>query len=593
MHKAVLGSVLLAISVACTGCSSSGSDGGTGGTGGPTTALSFDADTALPATGGAAVATTFATQFGAVLANVFSALSGGGSQFSLAPKIDIPVPGFCSGGGTAVLDWNGSDLAAGDTVILTLDNCAGSPVSSGPASGTITLDMESVSGVLPIIGGIITATATLDLMIGDSLEDTITGSFAVDANLPNFTLANLTFGERAESDNIAVTEGGQALSIQCFDIFQRIGLAGPGIEFFRPLAVVRLGNQVYTMNNYEETPDNISFDFSTGAAVPIRGTIDLFSGIGTGVPCFNGVPEGDGSSSSATFNPGGCVDIRGVDSEGVGFGFSTFWDDLLDLDSSGSVSEEFCDGGGTGGTGGSPTTGATPGPIDCDPGSDREPTADTFIQGDGPEGNNSDTSYGGNGNLLIKTVTNLFFTRKIYIVFDVSDAPSFEKASLVLTVDRHIVNMADPSKSGPQPVNVFGITDDDDWDPNDLPEVMIDARDPITWNNAPKNLNSWIEFEQFEKAGVPLLIGGYDFDLGGDEVIDDPGTRYALDITDYVKWAIGQNPDFSSTSPSGDPDGKITILMAVSNPDLLNVDASLFFSKEFPEQCDRPFLHFE
>jgi hypothetical protein len=184
--------------------------------------------------------------------------------------------------------------------------------------------MESVSGVLPIIGGIITATATLDLMIGDSPEDTITGSFAVDANLPNFTLANLTFGARAESDNIVVTEHGQQLSIQCFDIFQRIGLAGPGIEFFRPLAVVRLGNQVYTMNSYEETPDNISFDFSTGAAVPIRGTIDLFSGIGAGVPCLNGVPEGDGSSSSATFNAGGCVDTRGVDSNGVAFGFSTF-----------------------------------------------------------------------------------------------------------------------------------------------------------------------------------------------------------------------------------------------------------------------------
>ncbi len=582
MRKAVLGSILSAISIACTGCSSSGSDGGTGG---PTTALSFDADTALPATSGAAVATTFATQFGAVLSGVFSALSGGGSQLSIAPKIDIPIPGFCSGGGTAILDWNGSDLAAGDTVILTLDSCAGSPVSSGPASGTITLDMESVSGVLPIIGGIITATATLALSIGDSQEDTITGSFAVDANLPNFTLANLTFGDRAESDEIIVTEGGQELRIQCFDIFQRIGLAGPGIEFFRPLAVVRLGNEDFTMNDYEDTPDNISFDFSTGAAVPIRGTINLFSGIGAGVPCFNGVPEGDGSSSSATFNPGGCVDIRGVDSEGVGFGFSTFWDDLLDLDSSGGVSEEFCDGGGTGGTGGVPTTGATPGPMDCDPGSDVFAAADAYIRGDGPEGNNSDTPHGNAGNLLIKSVANMFFTRKMYIVFDLSSfSDSFTKASLVLTLQRHVEN-PDPAKSGPQPVNVFGINDDNDWDPAD-PGL---GEDEITWNNAPRNVTAPPSQAQFEQSqGVPLLIPGYDFDLPPVGAIDPgpdsdpPGvTKYALDITEYVTERL-QNGD-----------GKITILMAASNPMNLNEDGSAFFSLQALEECDRPFLHFE
>jgi hypothetical protein len=179
----------------------------------------------------------------------------------------------------------------------------------------------------------------------------------------------------------------------------------------------------------------------------------------------------------------------------------------------------------------------------------------------------------------------LGFTRKVYIAFDVSGVPSFTKASLVLTVDRHI-------GVGPQPVNVFGITDDDDWDP-----AML-AEDAITWNNAPRNNRaSWIEFQQFDQGpGVPLLIGRYDFDLGGDGVADDPGTRYALDITDYVRWAIGQNPDFSKTLPplpGGDPDSKITILMAVSNPDQLNVDASLFFSKDIAEECDRPFLHFE
>ena len=230
-----------------------------------------------------------------------------------------------------------------------------------------------------------------------------------------------------------------------------------------------------------------------------------------------------------------------------------------------------------------------PGPADCDPGSDREPIADTFITGDGPEPDRmlADTNSGASTSLLIKSVPNLGFTRKIYITFDVANAPSFEQASLVLTVDSHI-------GAGPQPVNVFGITDGDDWKPNEFTETEIDQRDAITWNNAPRNLNSSAALMQFEQSpAVPLLIAGYDFDLGGDDVQDDPGTRYALDVTEYVKWAIGQNPGFSSALPDGDPDDQVSILMAVHNPMNLNEDGSVFFSKETAEACDRPFLHFE
>ena len=226
--------------------------------------------------------------------------------------------------------------------------------------------------------------------------------------------------------------------------------------------------------------------------------------------------------------------------------------------------------------------------MDCDPGSDVFAAADAYIRGDGPEGNNSDTSYGNESNLVIKSVANMFFTRKMYMLFDLSSfSDSFTKASLVLTLQRHIVN-PDPAKSGPQPVNVFGINDDNDWDPA-APGL---GEDEITWSNAPRNVTAPPSQAQFEQSpGVPLLIAGYDFDLGGDGVIDPPTdremnppvvTRYALDITAYVTERL-QN----------DGDGKITILMAASNPNNLNQDGSAFFSNNASEVCDHPFLHFE
>jgi len=305
-------------------------------------------------------------------------------------------------------------------------------------------------------------------------------------------------------------------------------------------------------------------------------------------PCqpFIGTPAGDNSYVDALFSAGGCISLSGAKFDGSTFEASTSWDKLLDRDFTEGGGES-CGGGGTGGTGGS-TTGATPGPTTCDPGTDIFALADAYIQGDGPEGNNSDTPFGNAGNLVIKSVSNMFFTRKIYIVFDLSlFSRSFTKASLVLTLQRHVVN-PDPAKSGPQPVNVFGINDDNDWDPA-APGL---GEDEITWSNAPRNVTAPPQDAQFETSpGVPTLIAGYDFDLGGDGVIDPPTdreimppvvTRYALDITEYVKERL-----------DNDADGKITILMAASNPMNFNEDGSAFFSLQASEECDHPFLHFE
>jgi hypothetical protein len=579
MRKAILSSILLASSIACTGCSSGG-DGGGGGGNGPSTAFSFDVETAEEAAGAAAVATTFATRFGSIVSNLFTALSGGlgAASLGVGPKTIIPIPpGFCQSG-TVTLDWQGPgpDLSAKDTVILTLDDCSGSPVSVMPANGTIRLDIISASGGIPIIGGIISATVTLDLAIDP--DTTITGSFALDANLPNLSLANLTFGKRAVADRITFTEGFFQTQLACFDIFQRVGLEAPVIEFFRPLGVMKISNQVFTLNSYDESPPNILFDFAGFDATPRSGSLTLDSGdLSPEGLCdeFSGPPRPTPNQSfvTATFTGGGCVSLDGMDTEGVLFSITRTWDSLLEVARPGGPGDS-CGAGGTGGSG-APTTGATPSPVQCFMGNDVVADADAYIRGNGSAGMFDMTSFGNASNLVIKSVPDLSFARKIYIVFDLSSfSDSFSKASLVLTLERH-VEAADPTISGPQPVDVYGITANPDWDP-----VML-AEDAITWDNAPRN--DKMLPNRFEMAPeVPLLIAGYDFDLGGDGVIDVPGTKYALDITDYVTERL-----------ANDSDGKITILMAI--PTGTPVEGSAFRSLDIPDEdmCDRPFLHFE
>ena len=583
MRKAILAPLLLAMSIACTGCSGGGDgegSGGSGGSGGPATAFSFDAETSEQAAEGAAVATELATRVGSIVSRLFGALADGAGAASLGAglKDNIPIPPICTAG-TATLDWqrSGLDLSAGDIVTLTLDDCSGSPVSTMPANGTITLTMTDVGGGLPVIGGIITAIASLDLSIAP--DTTITGNFALNANLPSLALANLFFGARKDSDLITVTEGSFQMQLACFDIYQRVGLAGPGIEFFRPLGVLNLSNQVFTLNNYEETPDNILFDFAGFDATPRSGSLTLTSGDRSGGICssFSGDPTPNESFVTATFTGGGCVTLEGTDTGGVPFSLVRTWDSLLEVGTPGGPGDS-C---GTGGGGGS-MTGATPGPTTCDPDTDIFALADAYIRGDGVEGNNSDTPYGNATNLLIKSVTNLYYTRKIYIVFelpvDLTVDPTSDTVSLVLSLQRHIENANNPALSGPQPTDVWGIVDDNDWDPQSMDGP---AEDAITWNNAPRNDRA--AANKFETSpGVQNLISGYDFDLAPVGQVDQPPQKYALDITDYVAERI-----------ANDADGKITILMAIAG--LANVDGSAFFSKNVPDEqmCDRPFLRVE
>jgi hypothetical protein len=263
------------------------------------------------------------------------------------------------------------------------------------------------------------------------------------------------------------------------------------------------------------------------------------------------------------------VSLDGADTEGTPFSLVTTWDDWLDAGQPGTPNE--CEG--TGGTGGTPSTRAMASPVSCFNDANLVTIADAYIKGDGPEGNDSDNNFGSTTNLILKSVTNAWFTRKIYMAFDISSlSGSVSSAYLVLTLRRHVDQV-----NGPQPANVYGIVDDGDWDPGALAETAI------TWNNAPRNdVSSPFGFEQ--SPGVQLRIPAYDLDLGSDGVVDPDGTKYALDVTDYV-----------NDRQMYDADQLISILIVADNPTRANENGSEFESRNVPDeqQCDRPFLYVE
>jgi hypothetical protein len=254
---------------------------------------------------------------------------------------------------------------------------------------------------------------------------------------------------------------------------------------------------------------------------------------------------------------------------------STSWDKLIDRD--------FTSGGGGSCGGSAGPTPAEPPPVSCAQDERWVAYADAYVRG-GVE--SASTPHGNDIRLLVKGDPGLNFARKTYLVFDISSAPEgFETATLVLTLDRHVDR---------QPADLSGIidNDNDDWDPADPVEGAI------TWNNAPQNdLSSGIAFlgqGDGPGAGVRVLAPGYTFDradVSGDP--DPEGTQYAFDVTDFMLWAVGRNASFSSSSPAGDDDRFVTLLLALSAEG--NADGSSLDSRDVPdeEMCNRPFLHFE
>lgn len=314
---------LAATLVAFAGCGSSdegsGGGSGTGGTagtgGGAAVALSFDETTSIPATAGSAAAMEAATRFGETLAAIFELANDAEASIGGAsPK--VLVPGFCTGGEAdlvlpsgAITEWEGGQI------VLTLTSCEGSVLSPSAVSGTVTIDVETVLVSSPDI--------RLDVMADVSLTGgaNVTGTFAATAFVGIGGLA-LQLGKQLDDDDLRISDGNQDLTLGCFDI--RVSLASN--KSLTPLAVAKLDNRVYTINDYTQTPPTVFLDEN---GVPFGGTIVMNSGDNSAAspvrngPCPGFGVAGMGPPITATFSEGGCIELSGAINQ------STSWTKLL------------------------------------------------------------------------------------------------------------------------------------------------------------------------------------------------------------------------------------------------------------------------
>jgi len=353
MRTAILSTALLASSIAWIGCGSSdagaggsGGAGAAGGSGGPATALSFDADNALPAMGGASAAIAFTTRFGKTLSSILEgiAVAPQAPAAGIVPKAGFDFSGFCASG-AATLEapgWPPETWVPPTDIILTLAECAGSVLARGPVSGSITWSIERVSEDPPS-GVSIEGTTELSLLIFTSADtrDGVNGAFEAFARVSAEFVGSdgseggvsFRLGAQLDDDLITISqvaqEAGEALRFGCFDIDLVLSRLEP--DQIAPLGAVDLAGQVYTMNDYAQMPSSIVLD-ETG--VPSAGDLSLFSGDRSDAgeersePCFE-ASDGDSSTATSTFFEGGCIELNGVDAQGQPFQSSTTWDKLL------------------------------------------------------------------------------------------------------------------------------------------------------------------------------------------------------------------------------------------------------------------------
>jgi hypothetical protein len=311
--------------------------------------LSFDADTALPAMGGASAAIAFTTRFGNTLSSVLDgiAVAPQAPAGSIVPKAAFDFSGFCVSG-AATLDaaaWPPETWVTPTDIILTLAECAGSVLAPGPVSGSITWMIESVSVDSPTTGPSIEGAADFMLLIATTPSTTVevTGVFDVFARVSLGFVGDdgsegngrifFRLGAQLDDDLITMSEvaqpSGQALRLGCFDVDLSLSRLEP--DQIAPLGAVDLAGEVYTINDYGQMPSLIVFDEN---GVPSSGELTLFSGDRSDAgeersePCFE-ASDGDSSTVTATFFEGGCIDVNGVDAQGQPFQSSTSWDKLL------------------------------------------------------------------------------------------------------------------------------------------------------------------------------------------------------------------------------------------------------------------------
>lgn len=188
----------------------------------------------------------------------------------------------------------------------------------------------------------------------------------------------------------------------------------------------------------------------------------------------------------------------------------------------------------------------------------------------------------GVGQVLRVSSNRLEQTAKPYLAFDIKGiAQPFQKVELVLSLN---ANPGAAAANSTRTVEVYGITDDDDWNPLSLPETAI------VWNNAPKNDTTTTN--GFNGRGT---ASGNRVRLLGAIVVwptDVPGALYRLDVTEYVRWALGlATAGFGSDFAAFDADGVLTFMMAnIFVYSAGGNDYSELRSRETALECDAPHL---
>ena len=166
-------------------------------------------------------------------------------------------------------------------------------------------------------------------------------------------------------------------------------------------------------------------------------------------------------------------------------------------------------------------------------------------------------NYGSSTVLVVKTRGLNEFTRKSYLAFDLASFQgSVASATLRLTASGH------NGAAATQQLALYGITDNNDWNIAALPE------NAINWNNAPKNNTS--SAYRFLGQGPAASDAARLLATKTISTADAPGTVYTFDVTEYVRWALGQNAGYSSLATS-DADKKITFMLSTSLDTTLNI----------------------
>ncbi|MCF7853942.1 MAG: DNRLRE domain-containing protein [Candidatus Pacebacteria bacterium] len=177
--------------------------------------------------------------------------------------------------------------------------------------------------------------------------------------------------------------------------------------------------------------------------------------------------------------------------------------------------------------------------------------ADTYVRG------YDDGSYSArNSNMGTQTSFHTYRTsyrtdnRKSYLAFDVDGIRDLKRNRVVDAVlQMRVTNVNPYTGHTTAGASWHGITDNNDWDLSVLSETSI------TYNNAPKN-----------DLGGSYFVSDGVVELGNlSHTSDHIGEILSYDVTDYVSWALGQNPTFGSDD-AYDEDGLISILWANSWP---------------------------